>query len=145
MKACSDDDAPRWRGYMSRMARVTMGKISATPNAATAIGSTAHGRAMLATHALEPTLPSAATPQQAKPMPTWRTPLMRPAARPETNAPRVMPPMVGMNSQPNWRSFNCSSSITKSGAEAMYRNNPAKVSELAAANRWKRGLRKMYT
>lgn len=43
VKACSEDAAPRWRGYMSRMASVRIGNTSATPNAVSVIGSTAHG------------------------------------------------------------------------------------------------------
>src|SRR5690606_8964716 len=42
-KACSEEAAPRWRGYMSRMARVSTGKTRATPKANRLIGSTAHG------------------------------------------------------------------------------------------------------
>ena len=48
LKACSEDAAPRWRGYMSRMARVRIGNTSATPSAASIIGSTAHGTRMSA-------------------------------------------------------------------------------------------------
>src|SRR4249919_610936 len=41
--ACSDDALPRWRGYMSRMASVRIGKTSAMPKELSIIGSTAHG------------------------------------------------------------------------------------------------------
>ena len=43
VKACSDEAEPRWRGYMSRIARVSTGNTRATPNAARLIGRTAHG------------------------------------------------------------------------------------------------------
>src|SRR5690606_9536789 len=42
-KACSDEAEPRWRGYMSRMASVTIGNTSAMPKALSTIGSTAQG------------------------------------------------------------------------------------------------------
>ena len=42
-KACSEDALPRCCGYMSRMARVMIGKASAMPNALRLAGSTAHG------------------------------------------------------------------------------------------------------
>ena len=43
MNACIDDAAPRWCGYMSSSASVTIGNTSAMPNAHSAVGSTAHG------------------------------------------------------------------------------------------------------
>ena len=51
-------------------------------------------------------LTAAATPQQAKPMPVRRAPLMRPAARPDTNAPSIIPLIIGTKNQPNWRSLS---------------------------------------
>src|SRR5690606_32142146 len=44
--ACSEEAAPRWRGYMSRIARVSTGNTRATPKANRLIGSTAHGTAI---------------------------------------------------------------------------------------------------
>ncbi len=38
-----DDALPRCRGYMSRIASVTIGNTSAMPNAPSIIGNTAHG------------------------------------------------------------------------------------------------------
>src|SRR5690606_31819643 len=50
--ACSDEAAPRWRGYMSRIARVSTGNTRATPNAYRLIGSTAQGTAIAGASAL---------------------------------------------------------------------------------------------
>ena len=70
---------------------------------------------------------------------------MRPAARPDRYEPVTMPPMVGMNSQAKSPSPRRRCCITNTGAEAMYRNMPAKLNEPAAASRWKRGLMKIAT
>lgn len=64
-------------------------------------------------------LAAAATPQQAKPMPTCRTAPSLPAARPDANEPSIMPPIIGTKNQPNWRSLSRSRSSTNAGAEAM--------------------------
>jgi hypothetical protein len=71
---------------------------------------------------------------------TSRVPLIRPAARPDTKAPSIIPLIMGMKNQPNWRSSRRSRSSTNAGAEAMYRNSAAKLNAPAAARRWKRGL-----
>ena len=63
--------------------------------------------------------------------------------RPETNAPSIMPPIIGTKNQAKLRSFNPSRSSTNAGAEAMYRNSAPKLKVQAAASRWKRGLTKI--
>ena len=52
VNACNDDAEPRWRGYMSRIASVTIGNTSAMPNALSIIGSTAHGTTGTSVHRL---------------------------------------------------------------------------------------------
>src|SRR3546814_18933210 len=71
-----------------------------------------------------------------------RAPLILPAMRPEVYAPSIMPPIIGMKNQPNWRSLRSIRSITNAGAEAMYRNNELKLNAPETASRWKRGLAK---
>ena len=72
-----------------------------------------------------------------------RVPVMRPAARPETQEPSIMPLIIGTKNQPNWRSLRPSTSTTKTGVEAMYRNSAEKLKAPAAAMRWKRLLTKI--
>ena len=81
--------------------------------------------------------------QQAKPMPTCRTGGVRPAMRPDRNAPVVMPPMVGMNNHANPPSPSRRCCITNTGAEAMYRKTPPKLTLPASDSRRKRGFRPM--
>src|SRR3546814_18180517 len=71
-----------------------------------------------------------------------RAPLILPAMRPEVYAPSIMPPIIGMKNQPNWRSLRSIRSITNAGAEAMYRNSELKFNAPEAARRRKRGLAK---
>ena len=44
---------------------------------------------------------------------------MRPAARPETKAPAIIPPIIGMKNQPKSRSPRPSRPSTNAGAELM--------------------------
>ena len=72
-----------------------------------------------------------------------RVPVMRPAARPDTHEPSIMPLIIGTKNQPNWRSLRPSTSTTNTGVDAMYRNSAEKLNAPAAATRWKRGLVKI--
>ena len=72
-----------------------------------------------------------------------RAPLILPAMRPDVYAPSIMPPIIGMKNQPNWRSLSPIRFITNAGAEAMYRNSALKLNVPDAASRWKRGLTKI--
>ena len=64
-----------------------------------------------------------------------------PAARPDTKAPSIIPPIIGMKNQPNCCSPSPSRSSTNAGAEAMYRNSAPKLSAAAIDSRRKRGWR----
>ena len=68
-------------------------------------------------------------------MPTSRRPLMRPAARPLVHAPTIIPAIVGAKNQPKSCSPSPRMSITKAGADAMYRNSAPKFSVPAMASR----------
>ncbi|MNV94228.1 hypothetical protein D3C71_1890040 [compost metagenome] len=52
LNACIDEAVPRWRGYISRMSRLRIGKIKATPNDASGSDNTAHGTLICGTSAL---------------------------------------------------------------------------------------------
>ena len=60
--------------------------------------------------------------------------LRRPAIRPDSQAPPIRPATTGRNSHGKPCADNCSSSRTMRGAEAMYKNSPAKLTELETSS-----------
>ena len=65
---------------------------------------------------------------------------MRPARRPEKNAPPMMPAMVSAKNQKNSPGAECRCSPRKTGADSTYRNMPLNGMPLASASNRKRGL-----
>ncbi len=75
-----------------------------------------------------------------KPWRIWRLRSMRPASRPDSQAPPMMPPMVRQKNHANCvgPSRRCSPSNT--GADSTYRNMPLNGMPLASASVMKRAL-----
>ena len=136
--ACSDEAMPRRSGCRSSTISVTTGTFSAHPKANTAIGASAHQACGVNTRfAARLRMPVANI--TTKPWRTWCRGGMRPASRPLTQAPAMMPVMVSRKNQkncvgprPRWWPRN-------SGAASTYRNMPLNGTPLAKASSTKRG------
>lgn len=87
---------PRRSGAWSSTSRVTTGTIIAQPSEYTPRMGRAH-QGLTGTSAFSPTLSRPTPPMIWKPWRTCRCGEMRPASRPDSQAPAMMPPMVIRN------------------------------------------------
>ena len=77
----------------------------------------------------------------SRPWRIWCRGVMRPASRPDTQAPAMMPPMVSVKNQKNCVGASCRCSPRKTGADSTYMNMPLNGMPLASTRARKRGLR----
>src|SRR5450830_1042696 len=122
-KFCKDAARPRICGKISRVERVMPGKASDMPNAYIMMGTMAQG--MLETNQwLYAILQTPVAAMISKPSRTSCGIGTVCASLPFKAEPATRPPTMGTNIQPNAVSGKCSNSMTKCGAEAIYRAKP---------------------
>ena len=130
---------PRRSGTRSSTSSVTTGTISAQPKEKIDTVSIAqNGCGVPAGSAA--TLTSEVPSMMTKPRRIWCLGLMRPASRPDSQAPGMMPEMLMQKNQKNCVGCSFRISPSHTGALSTYRNMPLKGMPLASASIRKRGL-----
>ena len=144
MKACAELAMPRRSGARSSAISVTTGTISAQPKEKTDTVSIAQNGCGVLSRFIA-TLTTEVPSMMTKPRRIWCLGLMRPASRPDSQAPSMMPDTLMQKNQKNCVGCSCRMSPSHTGALSTYRNMPLKGMPLASASIMKCGLRIICT